>query len=64
MARSERHQDPERSAEARRLLEEARALPGVAEVLRIYGQAEQTLEAANTYQIRSVATSSTGNNTV
>lgn len=51
----------ERAQASESLKKEAEDLVGVADVLRIYGQIEQTLETVHAYQPRDIVTSATGN---
>ena len=63
MPRRDQPQQSERAEAAAGLQQEAKALAGVADVLRIYGQIEQTLETVNMYQPRLITTSTAGNRT-
>lgn len=54
----------DRAKESAELVKQASELPGVADVLRIYGQHERTLAVASAYQARVITTSTTGNQTV
>ncbi len=63
MPRHDQPQQSERTEAAAGLQQQVKALAGVSDVLRIYGQIEETLETVNTFRPQELVTSGAGNRT-